>query len=629
MKKAPFGTWKSEINAKSLVAGATAFKNIAIDQGDLYLLEGRPEEAGRCVFVDAITRRDLFPPPFSARTQIHEYGGMCGLVHNQILYFSNATDQQIYQVLPGKSPSQLTFEPTKRFGDFQLHPNGLWLFAVVEDHADPANVSNGLARIDLKTGKVVVLCEEHDFYIAPRINPKGDRLAFISWDHPNMPWDSTRLSLLHLDQEGNPILTEVLVHLPDTSVLEPSWSPEGVLYYVSDQTGFWNIYCALSATTPLLSMAADFASPPWGLGNQSYTFFWLEKSLHIAAIYTEKAIDYLCIININTKRIININLPYTSYSQITAFKDQLLFIASSPVTTSELIAYDIPTATCKSLAQSRKLQINPAYFSVPEKISFPTEDQKMAFAFYYPPKNPHYCSDSPSSKPPLILYCHGGPTAHATPSCSPSILFWTSRGFAVALVNYGGSTGYGREYRSRLNKAWGILDVDDCCNAALYLVKEGLVDPDRLAIRGSSAGGYTTLAALTFKDLFTCGTSLFGVSDLELLGKDTHKFEAHYLDSLIGAYPAEKERYRALSPIHHKEQLSRPVLLLQGAEDKIVPPNQAEEMYLALKEKNIPTKCVIFPGEGHGFRKSETIIAAIEEEYEFYCSIFAVRKVID
>lgn len=622
MKKAPYGSWKSDITPESLVDGGVVYRNIIVAGEDLYLLEARPKEKGRSVFVDILQGKDIFGPSFNARTTVHEYGGKCGIFHNKAFYFSNYSDQQIYVIRQNHEPKQLTHAPSMRFGDFHIHPNGKWLFAVVEDHEDPTQINNAIAKIDLSTGNIEICCSGHDFYMAPRINPSGDHLAFICWDHPNMPWDGTNLFVAKLGSHGEILLKEKIAGNSNESVVEPSWSPDGKLYFVSDRTGYWNIYD--ETQVPIAPMHADCAAPPWVLGNQSFTFITLDNTPYIAAIYTEKAIDHLALIHLKTKQILYPSLPYTNLSQIHSWKDKLVFIASSPKTPTELVAYDIQAETTDSLAVSRKNPFDPLFFCTPESISFKTEDHKTAFAFYYPPTNPNYVAESPNSKPPLIVFCHGGPTAHSSPSFSPSILFWTSRGFAVAVVNYGGSTGYGREYRRRLNRAWGIVDVNDCCNAARYLINKGLVDPSKIAIRGASAGGYTTLAALIFRDVFACGTSLFGVSDLEMLAKDTHKFESRYLDSLIGPYPEEKERYRQLSPLSHKDKLSRPVLLLQGAEDKIVPPTQAEEMYQALLEKQIPTKYVLFPGEQHGFRKAETIIQAISEEYSFYCSIFGI-----
>lgn len=618
---APYGTWKSEISFKSLVEGAVAFRNIEIDGEDLYYLESRPQEKGRSVFVAYATRQDLFPTPFNARTLVHEYGGKCGIIYHKILYFSNYADQQVYQVSSDGIPEKLTHEEKMRFGDFCIHPSGKWMYAVYEDHSNPSKTQNGIAKIDLFSGAVTPLCFSHDFYMAPRVNPQGDRLALLAWNHPNMPWDGTQLLLCDLNSDGLVQNEEEIAGGASESVLEPSWSPEGRLYYVSDRTGYWNLYDEQGRSITHLS--ADFAAPPWILGNQSYTFITIDQVDYIAAICTEKAIDRLILIHLKTHVIEDQGLALTHLSQIHTHRaDKLVFIGSSPLAPSTLLEYDPKTKSLQSLVKSREMKIDPGLISIPETVEFPTENGKTAFAFYYPPTSHLFKSSSPDEKPPLIVFCHGGPTAHSSPTFSPAILFWTSRGFAVSLLNYGGSTGYGREYRNRLRRAWGIVDVDDSCNLALHLVKIGKVDPHKLAIRGGSAGGYTALAALTFRDVFTLGTSLYGVSNLELLAEDTHKFESRYLDSLIGHYPEERDRYRELSPLFHKDKLSRPVLLLQGAEDKIVPKSQAEEMYNALIENKIPTALIVFEGEQHGFRKAETIIRAIEAEYYFYCFLF-------
>lgn len=624
LQAAEYGAWESPITAEMLAHNVVRFQQIEVENDQIYWLESRvEEEQGRSVVVHfSDTKEDLIPSPFYARTLVHEYGGRCCSISNGTLYFTNFKDQHIYQVEPKGKPTALVTTPNMRFADFVIHPNGRWMYSVIEDHANPKAVKNGIAKIDLETGQVEVLAKQHDFYAAPRISPDGSKLAFIFWDQPNMPWDGTELWVSDLNEKGLIDAERKIAGGASESVLEPTWSPKGDLYFVSDRNGYWNLYDEDNQI--VVEMSADFTSPPWGLGNRHYTFVEIDSKPFIAAIYTEKATDYLGLIDLEKRALTKVPLDFTSLTDIHTVKHQLVFVASSPSTPSEIVKYNLKTREFRSLAKSQDITIDPEYFSYPKTIEYPTENEKTAFAFYFAPTNPKYKGPTPESKPPLIVFAHGGPTAHVAPDFKLPIQFWTSRGFAVAVVNYGGSTGYGREYRDRLKGKWGVVDVDDCCNAAKYLIKEGLVDPNRLAIRGGSAGGYTTLAALAFRDIFKVGASHFGVSDLELLAQDDHKFESRYLDSLVGPYPEKKDKYKEFSPINHADKISRPVLFLQGAEDKIVPPNQSELMHEALLKRKIPTAYLLFEGEQHGFRQAKNIIKSTEAEYYFYCRIFNI-----
>ncbi len=613
---ASYGTWVSPISADKVGEAGVRFSNIESHEGDIYWVESRPLEKGRSALVRASDKKTLVPEPFSVRTTVHEYGGKSFAFHDKTLYFVNFADQHLYKQTPGENPTLLIDAPSKRFADFVVHPNGKWLYSILENHEDPSETRNSLVKIDLETKEIETLREGHDFYAAPRISPDGKKLAYIFWDHPNMPWDGTELWVIDLNSQGSFIKEEKIAGGLTESIVEPLWSPENKLFYATDKSGYWNIFTEGKA---IFEKEADFSYPLWNLGQKHYDFF----KHFIVAIYTEKAVDSLALIDLKTKKMETLNLPYTRYDQISVQGDELVMIAASPTEPAHIISVNPTTKKVSVLHKPYTNTIDKKYFSLPKTVEFPTTHKKQAYLFYYPPTNPDYTAPA-SEKPPLVVFVHGGPTSHVTPTFQLAVQYWTSRGFAVADINYGGSSGYGREYRNRLSRHWGFVDIDDCCNAALYLFEEGLADKNRAAIRGGSAGGYTTLAALTFRYVFQVGASYYGVTDLELLAQDTGKFESHYLDGLIGKYPEEKARYHALSPLHHIDKLKYPVLLLQGTEDKVVPKEQAELFYNALLKKNIPTEYLLFEGEQHGFRKADTIKRSLEAEYAFYCRIFGI-----
>lgn len=617
---APYGSFSSPISAEWIAKGSVHMKHLLVDEEEMYWIEGRPQEKGRDIPVKYSTRKDLLPAEYSVKTTLHEYGGKCFCVHDGTFYFSNYPEQNLYKCSQEGSITRITNENSLRFADFSIHPNGKWLYSVVEDHNNES-VKNSIVKIHLETGNLETIAAGHDFYAAPRISPDGMRIAYIFWDHPNMPWDKTELWLGDLNQDGLIESEKKISGLENESILEPSWSPSGMLYFVSDRNGYWNLYN--EENEPICEMNADFTSPLWYLGEKNYTFVLVDNKPHIAAIYTEKAIDFLALIDIEKRSLKKIPLEFNALSNINTRKQTIVFFARSSTELSQLVEFDPTSNEINVLVAPEPLNIEPSFFSSPEVIEYPSLNGKHAFAFFYPPKNPNFTGNK-DEKPPLIVFTHGGPTAHTSPSLKLSIQYWTSRGFAVCDVNYSGSTGYGREYRDRLKGEWGVVDVYDVCSAANYLVEKGLVDPNRLAIEGGSAGGYTTLAALTFSNTFKVGASYFGVSDLSLLAQETHKFEAHYLDTLIGPYPAKEALYKERSPLVHADNLSCPVLFLQGGMDKIVLPNQAEKMYDILLKKKIPTAYLLFEDEAHGFRKAPNIIAAMEAELYFYRRIFKI-----
>ena len=622
---APYGSWKSPITTDLIVSGAVGLGRIALDGSDVYWVEMRPSEGGRMVIVrrraDGSTT-DVTPEPYSARTRVHEYGGGAFLVADGVVFFSNFADQRMYRQDPGRAPRAITPEAPLRYADGVFDARRGRIICVREDHSGGGEAVNAIVAVDAEgANPQELLYAGSDFCAAPRLNPAGDSLAWLAWNHPNMPWDGTTLLLASLAPDGRPGEARAIAGGPQESILQPLWSPEGELYFASDRNGWWNLYRRRNGTVqPVIEMNAEFARPPWGFDPASYGF--LEDG-RIVCSYVERGFWGIGTIDAETGVLTRLNTPYSEMGrgELRVSGKRGVFTAGAPDKPMSLLALDATTGAVEVLRQAHDLEVGSAYLSAPERVEFETTDGRIAHAFYYPPRNPDFAATE-GEKPPLLVKSHGGPTAAASTALDLGIQFWTSRGFGVVDVNYGGSTGYGTEYRRRLNGAWGIVDVDDCVNAALHLAARGDVDPERLAIDGGSAGGYTTLAALTFHDVFKAGASYYGVSDLEALARETHKFESRYLDALVGPYPECSSLYKERSPIHHTELLSCPLLLLQGLEDEIVPPNQAEMMFEAVRAKGLPTAYVPFEGEQHGFRRSENIKRALEAELYFYSRVF-------
>ena len=628
---APYGSWKSPITADLIVAGTIGLGQIVLDGENVYWSEGRPAEGGRSVIVrrtpDSKTT-DVTPSPFNVRTRVHEYGGGAFAIKDGTVYFSNFADQRLYKQTPSGEPQPLTPVADLRYADAVVDLQRERIICVQEDHTkgdrEPAN---SLVSISLNNDEdIQVLASGCDFYASPRLSPDRSQLAWISWNHRNMPWDGTQLWVAPINPDGSLGEAECVAGGADKSIFQPEWSPDGVLYFVSDRSGWWNLYRwlppmpegGLGGVEPLCPMDAEFGLPQWVFGMSTYGF---ESANRIICSYTKKGSWQLASLDLQTKQLEVIETPYTDISSLQVASGRAVFIAGSATEPTAIVQMDLATQQIEVLRRSSQLKIEPGYLSTPQEIPFPTENGLIAYAFFYPPQNQDYTPPK-GEKPPLLVKSHGGPTASVSSTFNLKIQYWTSRGFGFLDVNYGGSTGYGREYRQRLNQQWGIVDVDDCANAAKYLAEQGLVDSERLAIAGGSAGGYTTLCALTFRDVFKAGASHYGVSDLEALATDTHKFESRYLDGLIGPYPERKDLYEARSPIHFTDQLSCPAIFFQGLEDKIVPPNQAEMMVAALKAKGLPVAYVAFEGEQHGFRRSENIKRALDGEFYFYSRVF-------
>ncbi|MDP6070645.1 MAG: S9 family peptidase [SAR202 cluster bacterium] len=622
---APYGSWKSPITAESIVADSVGLGQIELESDDIYWVEMRPQEGARNVVVrrgaDGVVT-DVTPAPFNVRTRVHEYGGRSFAVSDGVIYFTNFVDQRLYRQEPGGEPTPLTPAVELRYADGVVDRRRNRMVCVREDHTvEGQEAVNTLVSIDLENGgEGDVLVSGADFYSSPALSSGGSTLAWMAWNHPNMPWDGVELWTARIADDGSLEDVSMVAGGPTESIFQPEWSPDGVLYFVSDRSGWWNLYRLIDGETqPVAPMDAEFGTPQWALGQETYSF---ESATRIVCEINRRGVWSLASIDTETLELTNIDWPYTEVGRgdIKASPDQFVFEASSATEPGAIVRLRPDSGAMEVLKRSEEVGVDDGYLSVPETIEFPTDDGLMAHAFYYPARNSDF--EGPTGeRPPLLVVSHGGPTGAAMSSFNLAYQFWTSRGIAVVDVNYGGSTGYGTEYRRRLNGRWGIVDIADCVNAAQHLVDRGDVDGERLIIRGGSAGGYTTLASLTFRDVFKVGASYYGVADLEALAKETHKFESRYMDSMVGPYPECRDLYVERSPIHHTELLSCPIILLQGLEDKIVLPNQAEMMVDALKKKGLPVAYLPFEGEQHGFRKAENVIRALNSELYFYSRI--------
>lgn len=597
-----------------------------IDGDDIYWIEMRPSEGGRQVIVRfnaSGLRTDVNPQPFNARTRVHEYGGGDYWARRGTVYFSNFADQRLCRQFPPTMPQPITPVAEMRYAEAISDDRRDRLICVREDHTVAGREAmNTVVSIKLNgshdCGQVLV--SGNDFYSSPQLSLDGSRLAWLTWKHPNMPWDGTELWVGEFDPVGSLGRTEHIAGGVGESIFQPQWSPDGTLYFVSDRTGWWNLYrlAAGGEVEPVTWQNAEFGAPQWGFGMSSYGFVSSEA---IVCTYVERGTSRLATIDTLTLKLNPIDTPYTDITFLRAAPGRAVFRAGSPTEPPSIVRADLASGRFEVLRRSNTFEIDAGYISIPRVLEFPTADELTAHGFFYSPQNPDYRAPE-NELPPLLVKSHGGPTAAATTALSLSIQYWTSRGIAVLDINYGGSSGYGRAYRERLRGKWGVVDVDDCVNGARYLSERGEVDSERLIITGGSAGGYTTLCALTFRNTFKAGASHYGVSDAEALARETHKFESRYLDGLFGPYPERRDIYYERSPINFTERLSTPVIFFQGLEDKVVPANQAETMVNALRAKGIPVAYVSFEGEQHGFRQAQNIKRSLDGELYFYSRIF-------
>ncbi len=642
LRIAPYGSWASPITSDLIVASSIGLGDILADSGDIYWIESRPQEQGRSVIVRCSQdggQADVTPPlpasgqsTFNVRTRVHEYGGGAYLVSGGVIYFCNDADQRLYRQERGASPVPITEAPSKprgmRYADGLIDVARRRMIWVREDHAtgaaEPVNTLVDVALDSTRPQRVLV--SGSDFYAAPRLSPDGGRLAWLEWSHPNMPWDATELWVGSFAADGAIADKRKVAGGDAESIFQPEWSPDGVLYFMSDRSSWWNLYrlagdplsgdLEAEAVYPL---AAEFGSAQWGFRPSRYAFV---SPRRLICSYSRDGAASLAAVDLDTLAVTPLTTKFTEVGSLRADNGHVYFVGASPRHFSAIVKLALGSGqeTILKISNTEDIGAYEAYLSVPQSIEFPTEGGLTAFGLFYPPVNHEFAAPA-GELPPLIVRAHGGPTGAFSSALDWGVQYWTSRGFAILNVNYGGSTGYGRPYRERLRGQWGIVDVADCINGAKHLAASGQADGRRMAIRGGSAGGYTTLCALTFHNVFATGASYYGISDLEALAKDTHKFESRYLDRLIGPYPARRDLYHDRSPVHFADRLSVPIAFFQGAEDAVVLPNQAEAMVEALKSKGLPCQYLLFDGEQHGFRRAQTIKRTLDAELYFY-SIF-------
>jgi dipeptidyl aminopeptidase/acylaminoacyl peptidase len=615
VESAPYGSWSSPITAAAVAeSGIRLSEPVLAADGAAWWLEHRPLAGGRTVLVR--DGSDVTPEAMDVRTRVHEYGGGAWLLDGDVAFFSNYADQRLYRVDPGSEPLPITPEPSEpaglRYADGRATPGGRRIVCVREAHRDGQVINELVALPADGSGEPTVLTGGRDFYSYPRPSPDGELLCWTCWDHPNMPWDGCELWLAPLER---PEEARLVAGGPTESIWQPEWSPGGELHFVSDRGGWWNLY---RDGERLTSEQAELGHPQWLFGGSTYAFL---ADGAIVCVRCERGVERLCLLRPGAEALDDLDLPYTAYGFpcVRAAGDRVVFVAASPREGPAIVSWR-PAEGARVLRKASEHPPDPSFAPAPRAIEFPSADGRTAHAFYYPPTNPEF-EGPEGERPPLIVQSHGGPTSHTAPELDMGTLFWTSRGIGVLDVNYGGSTGFGREYRERLHGGWGIVDVEDCVAAALHLAGAGGVDGARLAIHGGSAGGYAVLCALALHEAFAVGASYYGVADAETLARDTHKFESRYLDRLIGPYPEAAATYRERSPIHFVDRIRAPVILFQGLQDEVVPPSQAEQMVAALRANGVPHAYLVFEGEQHGFRKAETITRCLEAELSFYAQV--------
>ncbi len=619
----PHGSWPSPISIDLVVAGGRGLAEPRLDGPDVYVLESRPDEGGRVTLlrlaVDG-TVAEVTPAPANVRTRVHEYGGGAWTVDAGLIVRSELSDGSLWRIDADGTTRALVTTPGLRFADMEIDGIRGRVLAVMEDHrTDDHDPANSIVAVGLEDGALTPLVTGHDFVSHPRVSPDGRRLSFLSWARPDMPWDAGQLWVAELAADGSVGGPRSVAGGPAESIASPAWAPDGSLVYASDRTGWWNLYRwrpGGGQAVALLPSEAEFAGPQWVFGLRPFAF---DGDSRVVAITRARGQDRLLVAEDGVEPR-EIPLDATDLSYVSVVGATAVLLAAQPSRPTAVVRVDLPSGAAERIREARALDIDPGVLSVPRFVEFPTAGGRTAFAFHYPPTNAGVVAPE-GERPPLVVISHGGPTSHTTRRLDLEIQAFTSRGFAVVDVDYGGSTGYGREYRGRLDGAWGVVDLEDCTAAATWLASQGLADPGRLAIRGGSAGGYTTLCAVAFGDTFAAGASYFGVGDLEALARDTHKFESRYLDRMVAPWPEGAPVYRERSPIHFVDRIRTPLLVLQGTEDKVVPQAQADELVEALSRNGVPYAYLLFEGEGHGFRRAENRRRSLEAELSFYAQV--------
>ena len=625
---AEYGFWKSPITAEAVAGESIRIQEPRIEGGSIYWLEMRPRERGRSALVRRDrdgTAKDVLESPWSVRSTVHEYGGGAYAVAGRTAYFTDAFERRAHAVRMGAEPVSLTPAGLWRYADFVVDRRRERLVAVREDHCDPEREAEAsIVGIDLRPpgGQVAVLVSGADFYSNPCISPDGSRICWLQWRHPNMPWDSTELWVGALAGDGAVEHARLVAGGPEESVFQPEWSPDGVLHFVSDRTGYWNLYRWSGGRATLLhGREAEFGQPQWIFGQSTYGF---ASDGSILSSYCEQGRWRLGVID-ERGCLSRLESPFTQIESVVVNGIQAVLVAAAPTRPPELVRLDLEAGEFETLRRSAAVSDDlRAYFTQPRPMLIESQDGEPSHGHYYPPRNPDFVAPS-GEKPPLIVRLHGGPTAAVGDGLSLTTQFWTSRGFAILDLNYGGSTGFGRAYRERLNGQWGIVDRLDAEAAARHCVRLGLADADRLIVKGGSAGGYSVLCCLAYGTEFAAGASYYGIGNLLDLVRSTHKFESRYLDRLIGPLPDSAALYEERSPLHAVDRVTSPVAFFQGSIDPVVPKDQTEAMVEALRRRSVPVTYYLFDGESHGFKRSRTIRVALEAELAFYCTVL-LRK---
>ncbi|WP_353950171.1 prolyl oligopeptidase family serine peptidase [Knoellia sp. S7-12] len=614
----PFGSWSSPVSPSSLTAATRGLDEVRVDGPDTCWLESRPWEGGRVVLVRHVGAtgvvEDVVGEGVNVRSRVHEYGGGAYAVRSGTVVVTTMPDLQVHDVASDGSLRTITPEGKFRYGGLVLGDG--FVLAVREDHSGEGEPVNTLVRLDLHGDNAdggVVLWEGSDFVGRPALSPDGSQLAVVTWDHPNMPWDTTTLRRASLDAE-QPLEWLVVEGRTDVSVGQPQFDASGSLWFVSDESGWWNLKRdSGSGAVPVHSTAADFMQPQWVLGVSDFA---LLSDGRVLVHWWADGVGRLGVLDPPSGEISDVELEGVQFDQLQAVDGEVV-VRVGTLTALPSVVRGPVTGPFTTLRRSRDEGLDPAYASAAQARTWTNTGGDEVHGVFLPPTHPE-TSGPDGELPPLLVFVHGGPTSRTEAGLQLARAFWTTRGFAVLDVNYSGSTGHGRAYRDRLLGQWGVIDIDDVVTGARSLAEAGLVDGERLAIRGGSAGGYTVLRALTTSDAFAAGTSYFGVADLEALAADTHKFESRYLDRVVGPYPQARDLYVERSPIHHVDSVQGAVLLLQGGIDEVVPQAQAESMAAGMRAAGEEVELVIYPDEGHGFRAASAIEDSVTRELAFY-----------
>lgn len=626
-----YGSWPSPWTPE-LVATSSFFpqywvSHIEIDgDGSVYAQVRRPDDGGRAVILKLDQQGgglSLVPAPYSVSTSIVEYGGPAFVVCDNLVFFINAADQRWYRRDPDGSIGAITAEGAVRYGAAQVDRSRRRLICVREDHRSGGEPVNSIVAISMdgdEYGQVLVAGD--DFYAWPALSSDGSRLAWTSWNHPHVPWDVTSIASAKLDDAGVVASIQMIVPEAGEVACDSQFSPDGELYFVSDRSEWWNYYrWDGERAIAVAPMEKEFARPFWNMGTSDYRVL---DDGRLFGVHSCDGINHLGFVDPTNGRLERLDLPFTYYARLKVHAGHAFALASSPVLPARVLKIDLATGETSTLLQMPHYPDTGGFVSEPQHLSFKSADGRTGFGFFYPPANANYAGP-PDAKPPLLITSHGGPTGCTNTCYNPAIQFWTSRGFAVFDINYAGSTGYGRPFRDLLKGGWGVVDVQDHVAAALHLAQVGLVDGERLGVRGWSAGGFNTFACLAFSDVFHAGCAYFGISDVELWARETHKLEAYYADYLVGPRETSQRLWRARSPLHNADNITAPLLMLQGDQDKITPPNQSEAILKNLQDRGVPVGYILFEGEAHGFRKASSNLASLQAELAFFSRIFGVR----